>query len=292
MIIVPFIPAFYGVCQQADDGGAGGSAPGQVTGLSVSAASSSQLNLSWNAVSGATTYKVERSTSSGSGYSQITSTASTSFNNTGLSASTTYYYRVRASNSAGDGSYSSVANGTTQSGGVSAPSAVSIATSASGNYNNAVFIFCNQDSLFNFLDINNGSTFSSNAATIGYSVGPSYSSAVIANNGILEYTVRGYIRATGATSFQWDLSNVSSNDGNSGNSWSSVTTNGSPSTAQNRITTDIGEDIKVVHSVGGRGYNLPAGAGGSSIDFDVDADATNSGGTTSASTLTVTLESN
>lgn len=176
-------------------------------------------------------------------------------------------------------------------GGGSAPSGVSIATQATGNFNNAVIIGCDQESNpGDFLDINAGSTFSSNAGTIGYTIGPNYSSAVIGNSGVLKYTVFGYIRATSATSFQWDLSNVSSTDANS--AWSSVGTTGTASTAQDRTSTNIGEGIEVVHSSGGRGYNLPAALGFSSIDFDVDADATNSGGTTSASTLTVTLESN
>jgi len=176
-------------------------------------------------------------------------------------------------------------------GGVSAPTGVSIATFASGNFNNAVIIGCDQESSpGDFLDVNAGDTFSSNAGTIGYSVGPNYSSAMVGNSGVLDYTVFGYIRATGATSFQWDLSNVSSTDANS--AWSSVATTGTASTSQDRTSTNIGEKIRVTHSSGGRGYNLPAALGYSSIDFDVDADATNSGGTTSASTLTVTLESN
>ena len=60
---MPFVPSFYGTCEDGTGGAGTVSVPGQVTGLSVSAASSSQLNLSCNAVSGATSYKVERSTS-------------------------------------------------------------------------------------------------------------------------------------------------------------------------------------------------------------------------------------
>jgi len=132
VIIVPFIPAFYGVCQQADDGGSGGGGgggtPGQVTGLTVTSTSSSQLSLSWNAVSGATTYKVERSTSSGSGFTQIVSNLTTSYNNTGLNQGTRYYYRVRASNSNGDGAYSSEANNFTRPGQVTGLSATAAST--------------------------------------------------------------------------------------------------------------------------------------------------------------------
>jgi len=182
-------------------------------------------------------------------------------------------------------------------GGGSAPALVSIATSASGNFDGAVIIGCDQDPTNGFLDVNSGSTFSNHpiagiTGTIGYTIGQNYSSAVIGNSGVLKYTVFGYIRVglNTATSFQWDLSNVSSTDSNS--AWTSVGTTGTASTAQDRTSNHIGEGIQVVHSSGGRGYNLPAPFGNSSIEFDVDADATNSGGTTSATTVKVTLESN
>lgn len=105
--------------------GGGGSPPGQVTGLSATAVSSSQINLSWSAVSGATSYKVERATSSGGPWTEIaTGITATTFSSTGLSASTTYHYRVRATNANGDGTYSATANATTQaSGGGGSPPA-------------------------------------------------------------------------------------------------------------------------------------------------------------------------
>lgn len=71
-------------------------APAAPTGLTATAASYSQINLSWSAVAGATSYNVYRSTTSGGPYTSVGSSTTTSFSNTGLSGSTTYYYVVRA----------------------------------------------------------------------------------------------------------------------------------------------------------------------------------------------------
>ncbi|HEX4956118.1 MAG TPA: fibronectin type III domain-containing protein [Thermoanaerobaculia bacterium] len=70
--------------------------PAAPTGLSATAVSSSQINLSWSAVSGATEYRILRSTTSGGPYTQVGTSTTTSFSNTGLTASTTYYYVVRS----------------------------------------------------------------------------------------------------------------------------------------------------------------------------------------------------
>ncbi len=98
------------------ESGGGCTPPSAPTGLSATAVSSSQINLSWSAVSGATTYNVYRSTTSGGPYSSVGSSATTSFSNTGLSASTTYFYVVRAVAGCESGN-SSQASATTQSGG-------------------------------------------------------------------------------------------------------------------------------------------------------------------------------
>jgi hypothetical protein len=276
---MPFIPGFYGTCEDGTGGAGTISVPGQVTGLSVSAASSSQLNLSWNAVSGATSYKVERSTSSGSGYSQITSTGSTTFNNTGLSASTTYYYRVRASNSAGDGSYSSVANGTTQSAG-SAPSNVSVATSSAGNYNNAVIIDCITGP--GVIATNNGSTFSSNTGDVTLNYGINYNNAVVGNSGIIQFTTFGYCRATGATSFGWGAGTPSVVQDNGG-AISGTAKSGSGSSAQDCTSSHIGITASITHNSGGRGYLLLSNSG-DGVSWSVTCEAINSNGTTPSGT--------
>ncbi len=82
--------------------------------LTATASSSSQINLSWNSIAGATGYIVQRSANGSTGWTQVASTASnvTTDSDTGLSAGTTYYYRVQATGGSGSG-YSNVASATT-----------------------------------------------------------------------------------------------------------------------------------------------------------------------------------
>ncbi len=64
-----------------------------------------QAKLTWNAVTGATSYKIYRSTTSGTGYSQvhtINDGATTTYTNTGLTKGNTYYYKISAVNVAGE----------------------------------------------------------------------------------------------------------------------------------------------------------------------------------------------
>lgn len=91
--------------------------PAAPTGLTATAASSSQINLAWtDASTNEAGFKIERCTGAGcSDFAQIATVGAnvTSYSNTGLTASTSYSYRVRAYNGAGDSAYSHVASATT-----------------------------------------------------------------------------------------------------------------------------------------------------------------------------------
>ena len=76
-------------------------------------ASSGKPMLTWNAVSGATSYKVYRATSQKGTYSLLGTVTATSYTNTGAKAGVTYYYKVKAVNSAGESAYSNVVSGKT-----------------------------------------------------------------------------------------------------------------------------------------------------------------------------------
>ncbi|MDT3698542.1 MAG: carboxypeptidase regulatory-like domain-containing protein [Thermincola sp.] len=102
--------------------------PAVPTGLDADAISSSQIDLTWNAVAGATEYNIYRSATADGEYTKINTTqvTGTSYSSTGLTASTTYYYKVAAVNGAGESAKSTNASATTSSsngggGGISPP---------------------------------------------------------------------------------------------------------------------------------------------------------------------------
>ena len=66
--------------------------PAAPNGLTATAISSSQINLSWTDVSNETGYKIERKTGSGGTYSQVGTVGAnvTTYNDTGLTVNTTY----------------------------------------------------------------------------------------------------------------------------------------------------------------------------------------------------------
>ena len=96
-------------------------------------ASSGKPMLTWNAVSGATSYKVYRATSQNGTYSLLGTVTATSYTNTGAKAGTTYYYKVKAVNSAGESAYSNVVSGQVKSTGQTTVTTLTLGhSSASG----------------------------------------------------------------------------------------------------------------------------------------------------------------
>jgi fibronectin type 3 domain-containing protein len=81
------------------------------TGL-VATAGDTVVSLTWAASSGATSYHVKRSTTSGSGYVQVSAPTATSFADSGLTNGAAYFYVVSAVNSAGESANSSQASAT------------------------------------------------------------------------------------------------------------------------------------------------------------------------------------
>ena len=91
-------------------------APAAPTGLSASALNASQIKLSWTASSGATAYKIQRSPDGSTGWTQVGTSSTTTFTDSGLIPSTTYFYRVLATNGPGNSDPSNVVSSTTLAG--------------------------------------------------------------------------------------------------------------------------------------------------------------------------------
>jgi endo-1,4-beta-xylanase len=105
--------------------------PSAPTGLTATATSSSQINLSWGAVTPpsncSVTYSVFRN-----GAQVATGLTTTSYSNTGLSAATAYQFYVRAVDSAGSSANSTTVSATTQGTGTSYALTVTKSGSGSG----------------------------------------------------------------------------------------------------------------------------------------------------------------
>ena len=85
--------------------------PAAPTGLTATAGNA-QVTLAWSASGGATSYHVKRSTTNGSGYTQVSAPTMTGYLDTGLTNGTIYYYVVSALNVAGESANSSQASAT------------------------------------------------------------------------------------------------------------------------------------------------------------------------------------
>ncbi len=109
-------------------GGGGGSSPAAPTGL-ASTPANAQVNLTWNASSGATGYYVKRSTTSGS-ETQIAAQPTTGYTDNAVTNGTKYYYVVSAYNSYGQSANSAEVNATPV---LSAPVAPTSLTATPGN---------------------------------------------------------------------------------------------------------------------------------------------------------------
>jgi fibronectin type 3 domain-containing protein len=87
--------------------------PAAPTGVTTSGATQTGLTVSWTASSGATSYTILRSTTSGGPYTSVGTSATTSFADSGLTCATSYFYVVQASNGTCASGNSAQGSGTT-----------------------------------------------------------------------------------------------------------------------------------------------------------------------------------
>ena len=89
--------------------------PSVPTGLQATPGNA-QVALAWSASTGAASYHVKRTTTSGGPYTQIAAPAGASYTDTGVTNGTTYYYVVSAVNTAGESANSSQVSATPAAG--------------------------------------------------------------------------------------------------------------------------------------------------------------------------------
>jgi len=160
----------------------------------------------------------------------------------------------------------------------SAPTGVSIATSSSGNYDGAVIVHDNTGIGALFDD--DGSNFGSN--TLGVGVALNQMAAAYNSNAVQEiFIFKGYCRATGATSFAWDVSVNAETDCNG-----SLSIIGTASTSQDATGTNgAGEKVQWNFAGGKSGVQYPAS--GTRLVINVNCTATNANGSTAADELLI-----
>ncbi|MGA8367168.1 MAG: malectin domain-containing carbohydrate-binding protein [Candidatus Acidiferrales bacterium] len=221
-------------------------APTAPSGLSATATSSSQINLSWTAStagSGCTiSYNVYRSTTSGftpSSSNQIaTGLTTTSYSNTGLAASTTYYYLVEGVDSAGSSAASNQASATTQASTCSAaPTAPSglTATDASSSQ----------------INLSWGASTAGSGCTITYNVyrsttsgfTPSSSNEVANGGAATSYSDTGL---TASTTYYYLVEGVDSVGSSPASNQASATTAGTGSVAPPTSLTAVGSSYQQI----------------------------------------------
>ena len=88
-------------------------APSAPTGLTAAATSTTTIQVTWNQVSSATGYEVDRAEGSGAFSTVQSGLSATFYQDTGLQPNTQYRYQVRAVNGSQKSSNSSAASATT-----------------------------------------------------------------------------------------------------------------------------------------------------------------------------------
>jgi len=116
---------------------AAATAPSAPTNLNATAASSTQVNLSWtDNANNETGFRIERAPGGTTSFVEIGTVGAnvTSYQNTGLTASTNYGYRVRAYNTAGNSGYSNTDTAMTQAPPLPSGPAISAPTTSTGSF--------------------------------------------------------------------------------------------------------------------------------------------------------------
>ena len=169
---------------------------------------------------------------------------------------------------------------------VSAPTSVSVATSSSGNYADAFATQAHDgSSAQSAIHTQHGSVFSNNTGDTQLDITALDN---FSGGNSINIQISAYLRETGATSYSWTLSDLTSGGGVLSFGPSLVTSN--MSTAQDSTfgnSSHLG-GLVVISAGGGRG-GLTWGSAGNWIQFIVKGEATNGTGSTSSDEMTLKI---
>ncbi len=180
-------------------------APATPTNLTATAGNA-QVALGWTASSGATSYNVKRSTTSGGPYTTLASPTTTSYTDTGLTNATPYFYVVSAVNTSGESANSAQASATPQAAPATPTNLTATAISTS-QINLAWRDNANNEDGFMIERSVNGTNFTQ-IATVGVNV-TTYSNTGLSTNTRYYYRVRGY-NTVGNSAYS-NIANVKTN---------------------------------------------------------------------------------
>ncbi len=181
--------------------GSGGSSSGSTpepaapTGTLVTAGNN-EATVAWQAVAGATSYNIYRSTSSGSHGAKVGSSSTTTFSDTTVVNGTTYFYAVTASNATGEGPASVQSPGAIPAVPVSAPAAPTGVNATAGDGH--VTVAWTGVTGATSYNIYRSTSQGSQGPLIGTSSTTSYSDGTVANGTTYYYEVTG-VNAAGAS---------------------------------------------------------------------------------------------
>jgi chitodextrinase len=234
--------------------------PSAPSGLAASAASSTQVNLSWSAATetggSIAQYLIERCQGAGcSSFTQVGTATQLSFSDSALSGSTAYSYRVRAKDAAGNtGPYSNVATATTAAPTLTAPTALSASSVSSTQINLTWGAASETGGVISQYRVercqgSGCSTF----AQIGTATGTSYNDAGLTASTAYSYRVRAADAGgnTGPYSNLASATTASAGGGGGGPITFVQTSNATPQTPQSTVTvrfnaTQVAGDLNVV----------------------------------------------
>ncbi len=162
--------------------------PPTPAGLTVSSQTSTSLQVSWSASTGAASYQLFRDTSSGGSFStQVYSGSGLSFTDSPLASSTTYYYKVQATNTAGSSGLSAAASGTTLAAAPPTPTGLAVGSQTSTSLQVSWSFSTGAASYQLFRDTSSGGSFSTQVYS---GSGLSFTDSPLASSTTYYYKVR------------------------------------------------------------------------------------------------------